>query len=120
MATTFDSELRKAFQELQVKVIDTTQKVKIAEAQIDQLKRANQHATLTDQELSTLQEDTKTYESIGRMFVLQPISDVRTTISARVKANEEKIKNIEANKDYLQKSVKSHEDSIREMLMHRK
>jgi prefoldin subunit 1 len=48
-------------------VIDATQKVKIAEVQIEQLKRANKHAKLTDQELGTLPEDTKTYESIGRM-----------------------------------------------------
>ncbi|XP_020894484.1 prefoldin subunit 1 [Exaiptasia diaphana] len=120
MATNFDAELRKAFQELQLKVIDATQKVKIAEAQIEGLKRSNQHAKLTDQEISTLPEDTKTYESIGRMFVLQPISDVRSTIAERIKTNEGKIEQIQANKDYLQKSVKDQEDNIREMLSHRK
>ena len=57
-----------AFQELQVKVIDTTQKVKIAEMQIEQLKRANQHAKLTDLEIGVLPPDTKTYEAIGRMY----------------------------------------------------
>ncbi|EDO46608.1 predicted protein, partial [Nematostella vectensis] len=109
-----------AFQELQLKVIDTTQRVKVAEAQIEQLKRTNQHAKLTDQELSTLPLDTNTYEAVGRMFVLQPVTDVRSTIAEKVKANEEKIKTIEGTKDYLQKSVKEQENNIREMLMHRK
>ena len=58
-----------AFQELQGKVIETTQRVKIAEGQISQLKRNIAHARLTDQELASLSSDTKTYESIGRMYV---------------------------------------------------
>ncbi|KAK3707609.1 hypothetical protein QZH41_017869 [Actinostola sp. cb2023] len=120
-----------AFQELQVKVIDTTQKVKIAEMQIEQLKRANQHAKLTDLEIGVLPPDTKTYEAIGRMYEYSIIIDIcrlftwkmlkcRTTISERIKINEDKIRNIEANKEYLQKSVKNQEDNIREMLTHRR
>ncbi|CAH3014721.1 unnamed protein product [Porites evermanni] len=119
MATTFDQELRKAFQELQGKMIETTQRVKLAEGQIMQLRRNIAHAKLTDQELASLPQDTKTYESIGRMFVLQPVSHIRKELSEKLQSNEEKIKSIEANKEYLQKSVKEHEDNIREMLASR-
>lgn len=59
--------LIQAFQELQGKVIETTQRVKLAEGQIMQLRRNIAHAKLTDQELASLPQDTKTYESIGRM-----------------------------------------------------
>ncbi|KAK2566422.1 Prefoldin subunit 1 [Acropora cervicornis] len=119
MATTFDQELRKAFQELQGKVIETTQRVKIAEGQISQLKRNIAHARLTDQELASLSSDTKTYESIGRMFVLEPVSYIRKELEKKLQNNEEKIRSIEANKEYLQRSVKEHEDNIREMLASR-
>ena len=56
-----------AFQELQGKMIETTQRVKFAEGQIMQLRRNITHAKLTDQELASLPPDTRTYESIGRM-----------------------------------------------------
>ena len=56
-----------AFAELQAKVIDTTQRVKIAEAQVDALKRTIMHAKLTDQEVGSLPSDTRTYEPLGRM-----------------------------------------------------
>ena len=59
--------LIQAFQELQGKMIETTQRVKLAEGQIMQLRRNIAHAKLTDQELASLPQDTKTYESIGRM-----------------------------------------------------
>jgi len=108
-----------AFQELQGKVIETTQRVKIAEGQISQLKRNIAHARLTDQELASLSSDTKTYESIGRMFVLEPVSYIRKELEKKLQNNEEKIRSIEANKEYLQRSVKEHEDNIREMLASR-
>ena len=59
--------LIQAFQELQGKMIETTQRVKLAEGQIMQLRRNIAHAKLTDRELASLPQDTKTYESIGRM-----------------------------------------------------
>lgn len=48
-------------------MIETTQRVKLAEGQIMHLRRNIAHAKLTDQELASLPQDTKTYESIGRM-----------------------------------------------------
>lgn len=119
MATTFDQELRKAFQELQGKMIETTQRMKLAEGQIMQLRRNITHARLTDQELASLPPETRTYESVGRMFVLQPVSYIRKELEEKLQSNEEKIKNIEANKEYLQRSVKEQEDNIREMLASR-
>ena len=46
---------------------DTNQRVTLAQAQIDNLKRSNMRITLTNQELKGLPAETKTYESIGRM-----------------------------------------------------
>lgn len=59
--------LFKAFQELQVKVLDTTQKLKVADIQIDSLTRTIQHAQLTQKELKALPENTRMYNGVGRM-----------------------------------------------------
>ncbi|XP_057311647.1 prefoldin subunit 1-like [Hydractinia symbiolongicarpus] len=118
--TTFDADLKKAFQELQAKVITTTQQVKLAEAQMAQLSRNITHAKLTDQELSSLPENTRTYQAVGRMFLLEPIDQVRSDLKKKIGDGEAKIKTIEQNKEYLQKSVKDHENSIREMLSARR
>lgn len=56
-----------AFQELQEKMIETTQRVKVAEGQILQLRRNMAHSKLTDQELASLPSHTPTYEAVGRM-----------------------------------------------------
>lgn len=46
---------------------ETNQRVAIAQAQIDNLKRSNMRITLTHQEIKELPAETKAYESIGRM-----------------------------------------------------
>ncbi|XP_061442968.1 prefoldin subunit 1 isoform X2 [Rhineura floridana] len=67
MAAPVDLELKKAFTELQAKVIDTQQKVKLADLQVDQLNRTKKHAHLTDTEIMTLADETRMYEGVGRI-----------------------------------------------------
>uniref|UniRef100_A0A8C9JF61 Prefoldin subunit 1 n=1 Tax=Panthera tigris altaica TaxID=74533 RepID=A0A8C9JF61_PANTA len=61
MAAPVDPEL-KVFTELQAKVIDTQQKVKLAD-----LNRTEKHAHLTGTEIMTLTDETNTYEGVGRI-----------------------------------------------------
>ncbi|NXS45728.1 PFD1 protein, partial [Balaeniceps rex] len=67
MAAPVDLELKKAFSELQAKVIDTQQKVKLADIQIEQLSKTKKHAHLTDTEVMMLVDETRMYEGVGRM-----------------------------------------------------
>ncbi|CAD7691911.1 unnamed protein product [Nyctereutes procyonoides] len=107
MATPVDLELKKAFTELQARVIDTQQKVKLADIHIEQLNRTKKHAHLTDTEIMTLVDETNMYEGIGRMFILQSKEVIHSQLLEK-----QKIK-----KSYLEQSVKEAEDNIWEMLM---
>ncbi|XP_040342534.1 prefoldin subunit 1 [Herpailurus yagouaroundi] len=115
-----DLELKKAFTELQAKVIDTQQKVKLADIQIEQLNRTKKHAHLTDTEIMTLIDETNMYEGVGRMFILQSKEVIHNQLLEKQKIAEEKIKELEQKKSYLERSVKEAEDNIREMLMARR
>lgn len=48
-------------------MIQTTQQLKISDAQIESLKHQIAHSKLVDQEIAGLPADTKTYEGVGRM-----------------------------------------------------
>ena len=54
-----DMELKAAFAELQSKMIESKQKIKLHDLQIENLKRPSTHASLTDHEISLLPEQTK-------------------------------------------------------------
>ncbi|XP_012691202.1 prefoldin subunit 1 [Clupea harengus] len=120
MATPIDLELKKAFGELQSKVIDTQQKVKLADLQIEQLNRIKKHANLTHAELTPLLDSTRMYEGVGRMFILQSKDGISNQLTEKQKTADNKIKELEQKKTYLERSVKEAEDNIREMLMSRR
>ncbi|KAK9537079.1 hypothetical protein VZT92_006815 [Zoarces viviparus] len=120
MSAPIDLELKKAFSELQVKMIDTQQKVKLADLQIDQLTRVQKHAKLTHAEIATLSDNTRLYEGVGRMFILQSKEEINDQLKDKQKTADEKIKELEQKKVYLERSVKEAEDNIREMLLSRR
>uniref|UniRef100_A0A8C9C0M0 Prefoldin subunit 1 n=1 Tax=Phocoena sinus TaxID=42100 RepID=A0A8C9C0M0_PHOSS len=114
MAAPVDLELKKAFTELQAKVIDTQQKVKLADIQIEQLNRTKKHAHLTDTEIMTLVDETNMYEGVGRMFILQSKEAIHNQLLEKQKIAEEKIKELEQKKSYLERSVKEAEQILEE------
>uniref|UniRef100_A0A6I8NZI3 Prefoldin subunit 1 n=1 Tax=Ornithorhynchus anatinus TaxID=9258 RepID=A0A6I8NZI3_ORNAN len=97
MAAPVDLELKKAFAELQAKVIDTQQKAKLADIQIEQLNRSKKHAHLTDTEIMTLVDETHMYEGVGRMFILQSKEVIHNQLLEKQKIAEEKIKELEVD-----------------------
>nr|CAG4638880.1 EOG090X0LK7 [Cyclestheria hislopi] len=115
-----DIELKKAFSELQQKMVETSHKVKLTDIQIDSLKRSIMHAQLTSKEISGLPSETNTYESLGRMFVLKDVNTVQKSLEGKVKICEEKIKTLEGTKTYLERNLKESENNIREMIQQRK
>lgn len=59
--------LLQAFQELQGKVVFTQKQLKVNDAQIESLRRQNQHSSIVKTEVASLSDTTPTYQSVGRM-----------------------------------------------------
>lgn len=116
MSKVLDEELKQAFSKLHEKMVDTKQKLKLADIQIDKLRRTKQRAELTTKEISCFPEDTRIYESVGRMFLLDDVNNIKSNLDNRMKTSDEKIKTLENNKIYLQRSLKESENEIREMI----
>lgn len=111
-----DLELKKAFEDLQTKMLINRNQMKVIGAQVDQLKRQIQHAKLTESELNQLDTSIRMYEGIGRMFVLSDKPAVLKSLEEKSKTCETKISNLEKTKDYLEKSLKDSENSLRELI----
>lgn len=68
----------------------------------------------------SLDSDTKTYDSVGRMFLLTPLDEIKEVLKVKQTAADEKIKTLENNKKYLERSLKDAENNLREMVQQRK
>ncbi|XP_063547575.1 prefoldin subunit 1 [Cydia strobilella] len=120
MAKPVDLELKKAFVELQVKMVETSKKIQVIDSQISVLNRILQHVDITQREISTMPPDTKTYESVGRMFLLTDFEEVKANLKNREAQVKTRTKELDNNKQYLEKNLKESEDNIREMVQQRK
>lgn len=114
-----DEELRKAFSELQVKRMETSQMVAVAEGQRQALQRTITHSQLTCKELSSLPDSTPLYRSIGRMFLLASKDEVRASLEANETSAKDKVSEIKKNIEHWEKAVKEQEDSLRELVSHK-
>jgi prefoldin subunit 1 len=111
-----DPELKKAFEDLQVKMLSTRSQMKIINMQVDQLKRQIQHSKLTEKELQQLDENINLYEGIGRMFVLKRKTVVLNNLNEKIGSYETKIVNFDKSKGYLESNLKDSENSLRELI----
>lgn len=120
MSGEVDMELKKAFQELQVQVIETRNKVKQMDLQMDQLKRSSQHSKITLTEINSMPDNTNLYEGIGRMFVKRDKTAINRLLEEKIATNEEKVKQLETTKTYNESKVKESENNLRELINHKK
>uniref|UniRef100_A0A2A4JLG3 Prefoldin subunit 1 n=1 Tax=Heliothis virescens TaxID=7102 RepID=A0A2A4JLG3_HELVI len=120
MAKPVDLELKKAFIELQLKMVETSEKIQVIDSQIDVLKRVLAHVDITQREISMFPQDTKTYESVGRMFLLTNLDEVKSNLKTRESQLSTRTSELENSKQYLEKNLKESEDNIREMVQQRK
>lgn len=111
-----DLELKKHFEELQAQVVDTRVKMKQIDVQMDQQKKQITHSTITKSEIAGLPEDVRTFESLGRMFVLRRKSEIEEMLHGRITSGNERIQSLESNKKYLETSLKERENSLRELV----
>jgi len=105
-----------AFTELQSKMQETNQKLRIADVQVESLKKQIVHAQLTDKEIESLGENTRVYESVGRMFLLTDIPEVREGLKAKSEKCNEKITNLMGSKEILERSLNESQNNLREMI----
>lgn len=111
-----DLELKKAFSELQTKMVTTQSLLKNHDAQIRIMSKDIDSSKITGEALSSLPAGTNAFESVGRMFVKQNLSVIQTNLDSHVDDVREKIKKLETNKDYLTRNLKESEDNLREMV----
>ena len=111
-----DMELKKAFEELQVKIVNNRNQMKVIASQTEQLKRQIQHSTLTLAEIQQLSESVRMYEGVGRMFCLSDKPKVLKSLEEKSKLCETKIAAFEKSKEYLDKNLKDSENGLRELI----
>ncbi|GAV59727.1 Prefoldin_2 domain-containing protein [Cephalotus follicularis] len=97
-------------------MIETTGKLKQVQNQMRNKESERKRAFLTMEELRQLPEDTNTYKSIGRTFVLEPKSVLMNEQEQKLKDSEAAIASLQTSKEYLEKQLAEIENNLKELL----
>ncbi|KAK3221200.1 hypothetical protein Dsin_008225 [Dipteronia sinensis] len=111
-----DEANRSAFLEIKGRLIENTGKMKQVHNQVRNKEGEKKRAFLTLEELRQLPDDTNTYKSIGRMFVLEPKSILMNDQEQKLKDSENAIASLQASKEYLEKQKAEVENNLTELL----
>ncbi|XP_010929319.1 prefoldin subunit 1 [Elaeis guineensis] len=111
-----DEANRTAFVELQGRMIETTGKLKQVQNQMRAKEGEKKRAYLTLEELRQLPDDTNTYKSIGKVFVLEPKLLLLNEQEQKFKDSETAISSLQTSKEYLEKQLAEVENNLRELL----
>ncbi|XP_019150134.1 PREDICTED: prefoldin subunit 1 [Ipomoea nil] len=111
-----DEANRAAFIEIQGRMIELTGKFKQVQTQMRNKEGEKKRAYLTLEELRHLSDDTVTYKSIGRTFVLEPVSVLMDEQEKKLKDSEAAITALQTSKEYLEKQMAEVENNLRELL----
>ncbi|KAJ0744791.1 putative prefoldin beta [Helianthus annuus] len=111
-----DEANKTAFVEIQGRMIETTAKLKQVQNQMRNKESEKKRAYLTLEELRQLSDDTNTYKSIGRTFVLEPRPFLMNEQEKKLKDSETAIASLQTSKEYLEKQLTEVEANLRELL----
>ncbi|XP_037961006.1 prefoldin subunit 1 [Teleopsis dalmanni] len=115
-----DIELKKAFAEMQINKIETTKKMNMIDMKCDMVKTGKHKYQLTEKGTSDLTNDTRVYLSVGRMFVLTDVQNMRNDLKQKQEKCDKAIILLNKKKEFLAKSLKDQEDGLRELVQQRK
>ncbi|XVF40989.1 hypothetical protein PTKIN_Ptkin01aG0244500 [Pterospermum kingtungense] len=111
-----DEVNKTAFLEIQGRMIELTGKLKQVQNQMRNKEGEKKRAFLTLEELGQLSDDTNTYKSIGRTFVLEPKSVLMNEQELKLKDSESAIASLQSSKEYLEKQIVEVENNLKELL----
>ncbi|MFS7981503.1 putative prefoldin beta [Helianthus anomalus] len=111
-----DEANKTAFVEIQGRMIETTAKLKQVQNQMRNKESEKKRAYLTLEELRQLSDDTNTYKSIGRTFILEPKPFLMNEQEKKLKDSETSIASLQTSKEYLEKQLTEVEANLRELL----
>ncbi|CAK86944.1 unnamed protein product (macronuclear) [Paramecium tetraurelia] len=103
------------YMELEKEVMGTLAKVRQYEASMTQLKKNIQKCQITLKELGSIEEQ-KTYQPVGKCFILKPKKDIANEVLEIIKSHEKDIDEYEKVRQHLITKGKEKETQLQEAM----
>ncbi|KAG0198994.1 hypothetical protein BGX28_007644 [Mortierella sp. GBA30] len=111
-----EQALGKIVHDLQTKLQEATRMVASVQAQIQTREREKRLSELTNKELSSLQPETVTYKSVGKMFIQEPLPELTKELSERVTEMDKDMAALDKKRIYWERNKTEAQGNLQELI----
>jgi len=102
-------ELQDSITEAQREIAGITQKMRTRNAEA-------KHAELTLEELSTIDDSTRTYEQVGKMFLMKPLTDLKAQLNETKESGQKEVASLTDQKKHREEAFTKLNDDFQEFV----
>jgi len=99
-----DEKDKENFQELQTSISDAQRELNTINQKIRTRNAEAKHAALTLAEIDPLADDTRAFEQVGKMFLLQPMAGLKKKLEDQVEAGDKEIAALNEKKKHVEEA----------------
>mmetsp|Transcript_110546 Transcript_110546/g.155163 ORF Transcript_110546/g.155163 Transcript_110546/m.155163 type:complete len:208 (+) Transcript_110546:62-685(+) len=111
-----DAEIAGQVKEVEERLQALTVEMKQIEGKIKHCLLEGKRAELTEKELQPMPEEMKVYRQVGKMFILQPKSDLARSLKAQVALKTVESQTLKQALNKIQEKVKSEANGLKELI----
>ncbi|GJJ70310.1 prefoldin subunit 1 [Entomortierella parvispora] len=111
-----EQALGKIINDLQNKLQEANRMVASVQAQIQTREREKRLSELTNKELSSIDTNTVTYKSVGKMFVQEPLPSLTKELSTRVSEMDKDVAALDKKRIYWERNKTEAQGNLQELV----
>ncbi|KAF9566224.1 hypothetical protein EC968_003807 [Mortierella alpina] len=111
-----EQALGKIVHDLQAKLQEATRMVASVQAQIQTREREKRLSELTNKELSSLEPETVTYKSVGKMFIQEPLPELTSELAERVTEMDKDMAALDKKRIYWERNKTEAQGNLQELI----
>ncbi|KAL1694825.1 Prefoldin [Schizophyllum commune] len=115
MTTLPDETLRKILNQIQQTAVSSQRAYNFAQQQMAAKQRERRIVQLTIDELSQLDNDTKMYKGVGKMFLMTPRKEMESELKAQEKELGDDLNNLAKKSKFLEKQFNDASGQLRDI-----
>ncbi|KAL1663653.1 Prefoldin [Schizophyllum commune] len=115
MTTLPDETLRKILNQIQQRAVSSQRAYNFAQQQMAAKQRERRIVQLTIDELSQLDNDTKMYKGVGKMFLMTPRKEMESELKAQEKELGDDLNNLAKKSKFLEKQFNDASGQLRDI-----
>ncbi|GAM19555.1 hypothetical protein SAMD00019534_027300, partial [Acytostelium subglobosum LB1] len=108
------------FQKIREKLFNLNRNLNTIKQKIQYTDKDRQRCLITVKDLDSLPSSTKTYKSVGKMFIVAPLDTLKKDLKKQAEKDEEDVKGLMNQGKYLDAQITETEKSLKELMISKK